>query len=138
MKTFIYDSELVNTMLTPNLPDQRIMVFTILVNTCLLMHLFYMLCVYKKMIINGIFYCIFYKLITRTPDLWVINLTILGRGTIEHPIHLHSLSAEDYAFFQFFFTKLYGHRGGDDEFSSSLSVPPDVTQQFWRRLIQQL
>lgn len=103
MKTFIYDSELVNTMLTPNLPDQRIMMFTILVNTCLLMHLFYMLRVYKKMIINGIFYCIFYKLITRTPDLWVINLTILGRGTIEHPIHLHSLSAEDYAFFQFFF-----------------------------------
>lgn len=37
-----------------------------------------------------------------------------------------------------FFTKLHGHRDGDDEFTSSLSVPPDVTQQFWRRLIQQL
>lgn len=60
MKTFIYDSEFVNTIQTLRLPDQRIMMFTILVNTCLLMHLFYMLCVYKKKIING-FFIVFYK-----------------------------------------------------------------------------
>lgn len=68
-----------------------------------------------------------------------MNLTILGRGTIEHHIDLHNLSAFRLSILpMLFFTKLHGHRDGDDEFTSSLSVPPDVTQQFWRRLIQQL
>lgn len=63
------------------------------------MYLFYMFCVYKEMIINGIFYCFFYKFIIRIFDFWVINLIILGRGMIEYYIYFYSLFVEDYVFF---------------------------------------